>query len=580
MLRGLCQHLQMFLLKILLIVSPWILANRKEVVEEASEVVEEASKVVEEASEVVEEASKVVEEASEVVEEASEVMEEASKKSWKRHQKSWKRHQKSWKRHQKSWKRNQKSWKRHQKSWKRHQKSWKRHQKSRGRGIKSRGRGIRSRGRGIKSRGRGIKSRGRGIRSRGRGIRSRGRGIKSRGRGIKSRGRGIRSHGRGIKSRGRGIKSRGRGIRSHGRGIKSRGRGIRSRGRGIGSRGRGVRGHGKGASKASGRRQRQTDDFDICDLTTVDNDVPSLHQFNPSRSVGVHLPLHSEDWSPEELFKDSEIVNMICDASNEYAERNKNKYPVMYSYFRKMEPIDFYNLVGILVHLSYRKIPRARLMWSPTSLCYDPLISKVMSRNRFDSLLTFLHLVDEDTEKSLQKDGDKLLKIRSLNDCVQQKCKQLYQPNREVSIDERMVRSKARFSFHQYIKNKPTKWGFKLWCLCDSRNGYTSAFSVYRGKRGEVRSGNGLSYDVVVSLMKPYYLQGYSLYIDNFYTSPTLVTDLYKDIHCTGTLDCTRRGVPAQVHALKKDLSKKKCASGQRSLCSGWYLCIYSMERY
>ena len=362
-------------------------------------------------------------------------------------------------------------------------------------------------------------------------------------------------------------RSRGRGIRSRGRGIRSRGRGIRSRGRGIGSRGRGVRGHGKGASKASGRRQRQTDDFDICDLTTVDNDVPSLHQFNPSRSVGVHLPLHSEDWSPEELFKvyfDSEIVNMICDASNEYAERNKNKYPVMYSYFRKMEPIDFYNLVGILVHLGYRKIPRARLMWSPTSLCYDPLISKVMSRNRFDSLLTFLHLVDEDTEKSLQKDGDKLLKVRSLNDCIQQKCKQLYQPYREVSIDERMVRSKARFSFRQYIKNKPTKWGFKLWCLCDSRNGYTSAFSVYRGKHGEVRSGNGLSYDVVVSLMKPYYLQGYSLYIDNFYTSPTLVTDLYKDgIHCTGTLDCKRRGVPAQVYALKKDLSKKSVPRGK-----------------
>ena len=109
-----------------------------------------------------------------------------------------------------------------------------------------------------------------------------------------------------------------------------------------------------------------------------------------------------------------------------------------------------------------------------------------------------------------------------------------------------MVRSKACFSFRQYLKNKPTKWGFKLWYLCDSRNGYTSDFSVYRGKHGEVRSGNGLSYDVVVSLMKPYNLQGYSLYIDNFNTSPTLVTDLYKNgIHCTGTIDCTRTRVPS-----------------------------------
>ena len=39
---------------------------------------------------------------------------------------------------------------------------------------------------------------------------------------------------------------------------------------------------------------------------------------------------------------------------------------------------------------------------------------------------------------------------------------------------------------HIYIYNKPVKWGFKLWCLCDTLNGYTSSFSVYRGKNGEV----------------------------------------------------------------------------------------------
>lgn len=84
------------------------------------------------------------------------------------------------------------------------------------------------------------------------------------------------------------------------------------------SRGRGARGRGGGGGKTSGRRQRQNDDFNVYDLTTVDNNVPSLYQFNLSRSIGVHLPSQSEDWSPEELFKlyfDSEIVSMICDAS-------------------------------------------------------------------------------------------------------------------------------------------------------------------------------------------------------------------------------------------------------------------------
>ena len=54
----------------------------------------------------------------------------------------------------------------------------------------------------------------------------------------------------------------------------------------------------------------------------------------------------------------------------------------------------------------------------------------------------------------------------------------------------------------QYVRMKPTKWGFKLWVLCDSCNGYTWNFSVYRGKEGEAVSSKGLSYDVVMKILK------------------------------------------------------------------------------
>ena len=320
--------------------------------------------------------------------------------------------------------------------------------------------------------------------------------------------------------------------------------------------------------------------FTVHELSEMDLNVPKGHEFKPLRSIGPHLPSCIEVSSPAELFKqyfDLDIVQKICDATNEYAERNKDKHPVMYWYFSPMTPDDFYALVGIFVHLGYRKIPRYRLMWTPTSLCYDPLSSKVFSRNQFESFLSFLHIVDEDTEKKLKDEGDKLCKVRPLNDHIQKRCKELYQPHREVSIDERMVRSKARFSFRQYIRNKPTKWGFKLWCLCDSHNGYTSSFSVYRGKNGEVRSSNGLGYDVVVSLMQDYLSQGYSLYIDNFYTSPTLVSDLYDlGIHVTGTLDCTRTGVPAEIPSLKKQMAKKSVSRGEGAYVRDG-VCVYAV---
>ena len=182
-----------------------------------------------------------------------------------------------------------------------------------------------------------------------------------------------------------------------------------------------------------------------------------------------------------------------------------------------------------------------------------------MSRNHFESMMSFLHAVDKEREDQLKKDGDKLAKVRPLIDHINKKCQQLYQPHCEVSVDERMVHSKARFSFKQYIRNKPTKWSFKLWCFCDAHNGYTVRFSVYRGKTGELQSGNGLSYDVVMNLLEGYLDQGYSIYVDNYYTSPTLGFHLFDcSTHITGTLDRTRVGVPDEVKDLWAKMSPKQ----------------------
>ena len=72
-----------------------------------------------------------------------------------------------------------------------------------------------------------------------------------------------------------------------------------------------------------------------------------------------------------------------------------------------------------------------------------------MSCNRFEGLLSFLHVVDRDTEATLKQAGDKLAKFHPLNEHnINTKINvmsSIYQPNMEVSIDERTVRSKAQF---------------------------------------------------------------------------------------------------------------------------------------
>ena len=81
-----------------------------------------------------------------------------------------------------------------------------------------------------------------------------------------------------------------------------------------------------------------------------------------------------------------------------------------------------------------------------------------MSRDRFKALMAMLHVSDPGTEDS----GNKLRKVQKFINYFSAKCKELYQPFQNISIDERMVKSRHKSGIRQYIKNKPTKWGIKL----------------------------------------------------------------------------------------------------------------------
>ncbi|CAI6355306.1 unnamed protein product [Macrosiphum euphorbiae] len=102
-----------------------------------------------------------------------------------------------------------------------------------------------------------------------------------------------------------------------------------------------------------------------------------------------------------------------------------------------------------------------------------------MTRNRFDLILTNLHLNDNTL---IPKDNkDKLYKLKPLIDYLNEKFQLVYHGTNQLSIDESMILFKGRSTLKQYNPMKPIKRGYKLWCLADQK-GYIKKFQVYQGK--------------------------------------------------------------------------------------------------
>lgn len=110
--------------------------------------------------------------------------------------------------------------------------------------------------------------------------------------------------------------------------------------------------------------------------------------------------------------------------------------------------------------------------------------------------------------------------------------KSVYSPNPEISIDESLIAHKGNLIWKQYIPSKRSRFGIKLFQLCESESSYIWNSIIYTGKMTVFSTeyeSYGLSTKSVLSLMHDLKNQGYLLTKENFYTSPELAELL---IHC------------------------------------------------
>lgn len=248
------------------------------------------------------------------------------------------------------------------------------------------------------------------------------------------------------------------------------------------------------------------------------------------------------------LFFTAQIIEDICKSTNKYAWMHifeKPTYSERDGSWKEVTEEEMLKFIGLLVYMGIVQVPRLHCYWSTRKLFSGLLPPSVMPRKRFKALLAFLSV--SDPEMTTVASHGKLHRVSSLLQHINDSSAQFFQPRRNLSVDERMVKSKGRSGIRQYMRDKVVKWGYKLWVLADSETGYTVQFSVYTGKR-EAPSARGLAFDVVTRLCKDYLDQGYVVFLDNFYTSTNLFIHLLerRTLAC-GTTRKDRRGFPVEL---------------------------------
>ena len=255
-----------------------------------------------------------------------------------------------------------------------------------------------------------------------------------------------------------------------------------------------------------------------------------------------------------EKFITGPILDKVVAATNTYAEwkignKRRPEQRQHQASWTETHRLEISALFAIIVLMGIVVKPNLKSYFSKDKTTETPFFRTCFSRDRFLSLLEYLHFVNREDED----EEDRLRKLGPIIDEIVENCKKVFVPNRNVSLDESLFKFHGRLAFRVYNPMKRARFGIKVYKLCASDGraaGYTYNFYVYTGQ--DKNDAVPASQRPVIKLTRPILNKGYNLYLDNYFNSPALFRRLHQQrLNVCGTLNLNRVGVPKFLQKLK-----------------------------
>jgi hypothetical protein len=259
---------------------------------------------------------------------------------------------------------------------------------------------------------------------------------------------------------------------------------------------------------------------------------PNNLKFDSSNSGVNNVPSENLELYIFKHIFDEDLVQHIVDETNKFYHFLVNSTVLSkHSKLGKWKDTNlnemyiFFSLMLLMPHIKKNNI---KDYWSTSVLLSTPIFGKIMTQDRFLLLLRVLHF----SNNRNQIPGDRLFKIKTIIESLRKKFSSTYQPHQKVCVDESIVEWKGRLQFKQYIPSKRHRFRIKLFVLCDCKSGFVLDFLIYTGDNSHITINETLklSGSVISTLMEPYVNKGHIIYMDNWYSSPTLFEYLLKKI--------------------------------------------------